>query len=254
MAGRAWIKLYERWLHGPRHAGLPGDVLGFGAMLLLEAEALGEDGPDGVRWILGPSGASVGLESVHRRARVRQRSGQRWAKKLLDVGTLVLREDGCLGFANYRQWQENPSTERVRKHREKRYNGVTRNREAEAEAEAEAEVTPLPPVNGGGAWGEVAKVCDKLPWLGGELPKLLSPRDRIHRLVAQGATADEIVAVLESFASAVKAGKEPRDRWNAQYVFSGHYDRLRVAYGPGASRVGELPSERLARFKAEGRA
>ena len=139
MAGRAWIKLYERWLTCPRHAELSGDTLGTGALLLLVAESMGVDGEAGVRWMLGPTGAPVTLASCHRHVRVRSNSCRARVGQLLDVGTMVERDDGCLGFSKYRQWQENPSAGRVRNHREKRdspvTSNVTRNREAEAESE-----------------------------------------------------------------------------------------------------------------------
>ncbi len=78
---------------------------------------------------------------------------------------------------------------------------------------------------------EVARVVDKLPWISARGVKLLAPQDRIHKLVTNGATADEIVRVVEGFAAAIEAGTEKRQHWNAQYVFSGHYDRLRTTYG-----------------------
>lgn len=109
--------------------------------------------------------------------------------------------------------------------------------------------SPLPP---GGAdereWGEVAAVCDRLPWITAKGRSLLSPRDRIRKVVASGADTAEIVRVLEGLAAAVEAGKEPVSSWNAQYVFSGHYDRLRTAYGGGAvEKPGETLAERLRR-------
>ncbi len=143
MAGRAWIKLYERWLTCPRHAELSGDTLGTGALLLLVAESMGADGEEGVRWLLGADGGPVTLATCHRHVRVRSESGQRRVRKLLGVGTMVERQDGCLGFSNYRQWQEKPGAARMRKHRDARHDGVTgdvtRDREAEAEEDAEAE-------------------------------------------------------------------------------------------------------------------
>ena len=150
MAGKPWIKLYERWMTSPRHRGLGGDTLGTGALWLLMAEALGEDGQAGERWLLGPDRAPARLDTVHRLADVRPRAGRLRASRLLEVGTMVERDDGCLGFANYRQWQENPAAARMRKHRGAENRSVTSDvtcdREAEVDTEAEVEeeksVTP----------------------------------------------------------------------------------------------------------------
>jgi hypothetical protein len=156
-----------------------------------------------------------------------------------------------------------PSTERVRKHREKTRDSKAANNETFPETGetggvtpcrtvpslavlSRAEPSPLPPEGADEReWGEVAAVCDRLPWIAAKGKSLLSPRDRIRRVVANGADAAEIVRVLEGLAAAVEAGKEPVSSWNAQYVFSGHYDRLRTAYGGGAEAV-EKPGETLA--------
>lgn len=107
---------------------------------------------------------------------------------------------------------------------------------------------------GDAAWIEVDAICSKLPWLGEGLPKLTSPRDRIHKLVVEGITAGEVESTLTGFAAAIQAGKEPRRLWDSYYVFSGHFGRLRNEYGVGAAAVekpNETMRERLARLQAE---
>jgi hypothetical protein len=155
-----------------------------------------------------------------------------------------------------------PSTERVRKHRDRKeqhkvaFQNVSETLPVSDETPcrtvpslavlSRAVPSPLPPEGADEReWGEVAAVCDRLPWIAAKGKSLLSPRDRIRKLVANGADAAEIVRVLEGLAAAVEAGKEPASSWNAQYVFSGHYDRLRTAYGGGAEAV-EKPGETLA--------
>lgn len=123
---------------------------------------------------------------------------------------------------------------------------------ARAKPTPTAPPSPTPPTRDT-SWTEVARVVDRLPWISAKGVKLLSPRDRIHKLVVAGATADEIVRVLEGLAAAVDAGKEPTAHWNAQYVFSGHYDGLRTRYGGGAAAVGppeESTVAKLARLEA----
>jgi hypothetical protein len=97
----------------------------------------------------------------------------------------------------------------------------------------------------------VAAVCDRLPWISAKGAKLLAPRDRIHKIVTNGAGADEIVKVLEGLAAAVDEGREPVAHWNAQYVFSGHYDALRTKFANGDA--GGLTAEQAAAYVAQHR-
>jgi hypothetical protein len=132
MAGRSWIKLYERWLTSPRHAHLCGTVLGTGALLLLVAESMGVSDEDGTQWIVTPQHdgdlsktCDQHVSDLAKTCRQRVDNMRKTLRQLVEVSTMVQREDGVYGFPNFLKWQRNPSAERMSKLRDKRHSDVT---------------------------------------------------------------------------------------------------------------------------------
>jgi hypothetical protein len=257
MSAKPWIKLWTRWYESSSHALLSPDALHTGPHLLVLAGKYGRQ-EDGSARLVGPHGKPLSISELAKLTRWTSAKMARILGELRQCETLAVVADAYT-FTRFEHWQESKSAGRMRRHR-----GVTVTPEVTPVCAPKTEdrrqrteditTTPLPPKGGEREWGEVAQVCDRLPWIAAKGKSLLSPRDRIHKLVVNGATADEIVRVLEGLAAAVEAGKEPVSYWNAQYVFSGHYDRLRTAYGVGAAAVekpNETMRERLARLQAE---
>jgi hypothetical protein len=251
VSGNKWIKLYSRWLYSPVHRSLTPQQLGIGALLLLAANEFGEEDEHGAIWLRDESGAAVGPDRVHSLVGARPRDGRSVALAMVRVGTMAIGPDGRLGFPNWRKWQENPSAQRMRKHRTSA-SPVTSRVTVEEEERREKEKYPPTPRRGEPPVTATAKqraqlgadiVCQELGNGSVLPPEGLVPmrvtgrgRERLVELLMAGAKPQRILEAARLMARAIGDGRAKCESWSP-FVLVQWYDMWAAGDVPEKHRV-----------------
>lgn len=114
--GLSWCKLYDRWFHCESHADIPGDILGTGTYLLLQANRWGRQ-PDGSGLVVSKIGAPLTAAQLAARLRCPEAYIEAVIDALVLAETIEITGDGAICFPNLQRWQEDPSTQRKRRQR-----------------------------------------------------------------------------------------------------------------------------------------
>lgn len=117
MARRDWIRVRVRWYTDPDHAGLTGDALNLGPLLLVLADSDPRWRELGRAELRGPSGAHLTPTDVAVLARWTPTRVAKALRSLVASRTLQQGDDGCYFFPNYAKHQESPSSHRMRRKR-----------------------------------------------------------------------------------------------------------------------------------------
>lgn len=115
---RHWIKLWVAWLTTPAHFELSEGAFGLGPLLLLLCTWDGEYASGG--WLLAEDGSPMSRPALQRathRSSLARLDSQ--IAELVKCGTLKKREDGAFGFPKFGQWQETKAAKRMRTKRER---------------------------------------------------------------------------------------------------------------------------------------
>lgn len=124
---KPWVKVWESWWASRSHAGLDGVALAVGLRCLSLANGTEPDA-SGAGWLVTPDGRPLSVEVIARESRFSVELATKAVAELIAVGTMARRkEDGALGFPRLAEYQESPSTARVRRHRMKRYSNADGN-------------------------------------------------------------------------------------------------------------------------------
>lgn len=202
---RHWIKLWVAWLTTPAHFELSEGAFGLGPLLLLLATWDGEYNSGG--WLLAEDGSPMSERAM---ARATHRGSiRRLLQQLCELercGTLKRREDGAYGFPKFGRWQETEAAKRMRTKRERlpnsSANGSGNSSTQTLDEESQVSSKPgrdKPAKQPDPHHQDTDRVlaalhdarCSVKPGL-----TRLRKRDHIRARLADGATVDQLLAVI----------------------------------------------------------
>jgi hypothetical protein len=181
VASKPWVKVWERWWTSRSHADLSLETLAVGLRVMsLTAAAPDQEGT--ARFCLRPDGKPLSGAALARECRIPGRRLRAAIDELVAVGTLIRREGGAIGFANWDEYQLSPAKRDHQRH------GTPRGREYVYFAQA------------GGPEGLLKIGFSKNPWARVS-DMQTSNAERIELLATERGTLDDERALHERFAA-----------------------------------------------------